>query len=132
MWNASGVVTAPSPLPGSGSIPPPSATSIASFDESADRCSADEPAPTSGQHVRAVEKGGGPGSVRSLEVGAVAGHCGCHSDATSFPQCVWLPRLLGIALTTRDHDAHHTRPKACNFAKRFTLWDRAFGTLAPR
>jgi sterol desaturase/sphingolipid hydroxylase (fatty acid hydroxylase superfamily) len=62
----------------------------------------------------------------------VAGHCGCHSDATSFPQCVWLPRLLGIALTTRDHDAHHTRPKACNFAKRFTLWDRAFGTLAPR
>ena len=61
----------------------------------------------------------------------VAGHSGCHSRATSFPQCVWLPRLLGIALRTTDHDAHHTHAKACNFAKRFTLWDRAFGTYLP-
>ena len=63
----------------------------------------------------------------------VAGHAGCHSRATSFPQCVWLPRLLGIALRTADHDAHHHRAKArgCNFAKRFTLWDKAFSTYVP-
>ena len=61
-----------------------------------------------------------------------AGHAGCESRATSFPQCVWLPRALGIDLRTIDHDAHHARRAAngCNFAKRFTLWDRAFGTYA--
>ena len=58
-----------------------------------------------------------------------AGHAGCESRATSFPQCVWLPRWLGIALRTADHDAHHGAA-AVNFAKRFTLWDRVFGTYA--
>ena len=58
-----------------------------------------------------------------------AGHAGCESRATSFPQCVWLPRYLGIALRTADHDAHHGAA-AVNFAKRFTLWDRVFGTYA--
>ena len=47
-----------------------------------------------------------------------AGHAGCESRATSFPQCVWLPRYLGIALRTADHDAHHGAA-AVNFAKRF-------------
>mmetsp|Transcript_19331 Transcript_19331/g.60819 ORF Transcript_19331/g.60819 Transcript_19331/m.60819 type:complete len:291 (+) Transcript_19331:9-881(+) len=61
----------------------------------------------------------------------VAGHAGVHSRATSFPQFVWLPRLLGIALRTVDHDLHHSsRGRACNFSKRFTLWDRLFGTYS--
>lgn len=61
----------------------------------------------------------------------VAGHCGVHSRATSFPQCVWLPRLFGIELRTVDHDLHHSaRGRGCNFGKRFTLWDRLFSTYA--
>ena len=58
-----------------------------------------------------------------------AGHAGRASRATSFPQCVWLPRLLGVELRTADHDAHHLDGRR-NFAKRFSLWDRAFGTFA--
>ena len=59
----------------------------------------------------------------------VAGHVGIlDGHATSFPQCVWLPRLLGIELHTKDHDLHHTHGGRHNFAKRFTLFDRMFGT----
>ncbi|KAJ8604962.1 hypothetical protein CTAYLR_006890 [Chrysophaeum taylorii] len=62
----------------------------------------------------------------------VAGHAGVHSRATSFPQCVWLPRVLGIALRTVDHDLHHSsRGRSGNYAKRFTLWDKLFGTYLP-
>lgn len=61
----------------------------------------------------------------------VAGHAGVlDSRATSFPQCVWLPRTLGIALQTKDHDLHHTHGGRNNFAKRFTLFDKLFGTYA--
>ncbi|KAH9255179.1 hypothetical protein BASA81_006619 [Batrachochytrium salamandrivorans] len=61
----------------------------------------------------------------------VAGHVGVlDSRATSFPQCVWLPRTLGIALQTKDHDLHHTHGGRSNFAKRFTLFDKLFGTYA--
>lgn len=60
----------------------------------------------------------------------IAGHTGRSSLRTpSFPQCIWLPRFLGIELYTEDHNLHHVRP-GVNFAKRFTLWDRAFGTYA--
>lgn len=59
----------------------------------------------------------------------VAGHVGVlNSRATSFPQFVWLPRALGIALQTKDHDLHHTHGGKHNFAKRFTLFDKLFGT----
>mmetsp|Transcript_1662 Transcript_1662/g.2536 ORF Transcript_1662/g.2536 Transcript_1662/m.2536 type:complete len:303 (-) Transcript_1662:448-1356(-) len=59
----------------------------------------------------------------------VAGHAGIHTRASSFPQFVWLPRILGIALHTHDHDLHHIRSHA-NFSKRFTLWDKVFGTFS--
>jgi sterol desaturase/sphingolipid hydroxylase (fatty acid hydroxylase superfamily) len=60
----------------------------------------------------------------------IAGHTGHSSLRTSsFPQCIWLPRALGIELYTNDHNLHHVRP-GVNFAKRFTLWDRAFGTYS--
>lgn len=58
----------------------------------------------------------------------VAGHTGKSSrPTTSFPQCVWLPRALGIELATEDHNMHHIHV-GTNFSKRFTLWDRVFGT----
>mmetsp|Transcript_17791 Transcript_17791/g.31690 ORF Transcript_17791/g.31690 Transcript_17791/m.31690 type:complete len:313 (+) Transcript_17791:188-1126(+) len=59
----------------------------------------------------------------------IAGHAGIETTATSFPQCAPLPEALGIELHTDDHDLHHSFPgMACNYAKRFTLWDRVFGT----
>lgn len=45
----------------------------------------------------------------------------------SFVQCIWIPQLLGISLYTIDHDNHH-RWNHFNYGKRFSLWDRVFGT----
>lgn len=49
----------------------------------------------------------------------------------SFVQCIWLPQLLGISLYTIDHDNHHLY-NYCNYSKRFSLWDRVFGTYKSR
>jgi sterol desaturase/sphingolipid hydroxylase (fatty acid hydroxylase superfamily) len=57
----------------------------------------------------------------------IAGHSGKSNKSSSFPQFMWLPRWLGIEMYTTDHDNHHTLNN-CNYAKRFTLWDRMFGT----
>jgi sterol desaturase/sphingolipid hydroxylase (fatty acid hydroxylase superfamily) len=58
----------------------------------------------------------------------LAGHSGkMLAPASSFPQCIWLPRLLNIELYAEDHNSHHKLNK-CNFAKRFSLWDKVFGT----
>lgn len=57
----------------------------------------------------------------------ISGHCGKVLNTTSFPQCVWIPRWLGIGLRVQDHDLHHTLNN-CNYAKRFTLWDKVFGS----
>lgn len=58
----------------------------------------------------------------------LAGHSGKQlAPASSFPQCIWLPRLLNIHLYAEDHDLHH-KTSNCNFAKRFSLWDKVFGT----
>jgi len=57
----------------------------------------------------------------------IFGHSGMKFNGSSFIQFVWLPRLLGIELTTRDHDFHHYNSKY-NFSKRFKLWDIVFGT----
>ena len=46
---------------------------------------------------------------------------------SSFPQCIWLPRLFNIELYTEDHDLHHSRNN-CNYSKRFSLWDKIFKT----
>lgn len=59
----------------------------------------------------------------------VAGHVGVESSSTSFPLLVYLPRALGIELRTRDHTVHHERGGRSNFSKRFTLWDKVFGTF---
>eukprot|EP00516_Mucochytrium_quahogii_P011245 CAMPEP_0203790250 /NCGR_PEP_ID=MMETSP0100_2-20121128/3938_1 /ASSEMBLY_ACC=CAM_ASM_000210 /TAXON_ID=96639 /ORGANISM=" , Strain NY0313808BC1" /LENGTH=234 /DNA_ID=CAMNT_0050693363 /DNA_START=580 /DNA_END=1284 /DNA_ORIENTATION=- len=59
----------------------------------------------------------------------IAGHAGIESHATSFPQFAPLPKALNMELRSNDHDLHHSAPlKACNYSKRFTLWDKVFGT----
>jgi sterol desaturase/sphingolipid hydroxylase (fatty acid hydroxylase superfamily) len=60
-----------------------------------------------------------------LEVG---GHLGKETKASSFSQCIWLPRYLGIELKTEEHNIHHRNPMR-NFSKRFSIWDKAFGTF---
>ncbi len=58
----------------------------------------------------------------------VGGHVGLKMYPTSsFPQCTALPRLFGIELYTEDHDLHHSQFN-CNYSKRYTLWDKVFGT----
>lgn len=58
----------------------------------------------------------------------VAGHVNIVSDKSySFPQCIWLPLFLGIELTQQIHHNHH-KYVTCNYSKRFSLWDKLFGT----
>jgi len=59
----------------------------------------------------------------------ICGHTGkCVGNTPSFHQCIWLPRALGIELLTEQHHKHHTL-NTCNYAKRFALWDKVFGTF---
>ncbi len=58
----------------------------------------------------------------------IGGHSGKLSyPTTSFPQFMWLPKWLHIDLSSEDHDIHHSL-NHCNYAKRFSLWDKVFGT----
>lgn len=58
----------------------------------------------------------------------IAGHSGHMSHpSSSFPQFIFIPKLLGIEYYTEDHDMHHLVSKG-NYAKRFKLWDVVFGT----
>ena len=57
----------------------------------------------------------------------VSGHSGKNINSSSFPQFIWLPKLLTIDMYTEDHDTHH-KLNNCNYAKRFTLWDKIFST----
>jgi sterol desaturase/sphingolipid hydroxylase (fatty acid hydroxylase superfamily) len=62
----------------------------------------------------------------------ISGHHGKKTfPNASFPQCIWLPKFLCIELYAEDHDLHHTLNN-CNYAKRFALWDKLFGTYRPR
>jgi len=58
----------------------------------------------------------------------ISGHCGKDIYPTcSFTQFIWLPKSLGIELYTKDHDLHHSQNN-CNYGKRFSIWDKIFGT----
>jgi len=57
----------------------------------------------------------------------VSGHTG-KDTTSSFLPFIYLPRLLGIELYSRDHGLHHFNPNM-NFSKRFSLWDKLFGTF---
>jgi len=55
------------------------------------------------------------------------GHSGIDNKSGSFPQFKWLPQFFKIELYTRDHNKHHTHANY-NFSKRFSIWDKLFGT----
>ena len=55
------------------------------------------------------------------------GHMEISTHASSFPQCMWLPRFFHIELYSEQHALHHRKPSV-NFSKRFMLWDKVFGT----
>ncbi len=58
----------------------------------------------------------------------LCGHSGKNIiKSGSFIQCIWLPQILGIDLYSVDHYNHH-KYNNCNYSKRFSLWDRVFGT----
>ena len=62
----------------------------------------------------------------------ISGHCGKKLyPVGSFLQFMWLPKYLNIQLYTEDHDAHHSINN-CNYSKRFSLWDKVFGTYRSR
>ena len=58
----------------------------------------------------------------------ISGHLGKEIKGLSFPQCIWVPKALGISLKSKDHNYHHIRPLK-NFSKRFSLWDKVFRTF---
>lgn len=45
----------------------------------------------------------------------------------SFPQFIWLPKYFNIQLFTEEHTLHHSLNN-CNYSKRFSIWDKIFGT----
>lgn len=58
----------------------------------------------------------------------ISGHIGkTMYPASCFSQFIWLPKILHIELYTEDHDLHHSMNN-CNYSKRFSLWDKLFGT----
>ena len=58
----------------------------------------------------------------------ISGHCGKKLfPIGSFTQFVWLPTFFDITLYSEDHDLHHSKNKY-NFSKRFSFWDKLFGT----
>jgi sterol desaturase/sphingolipid hydroxylase (fatty acid hydroxylase superfamily) len=59
----------------------------------------------------------------------MGGHSGKQGKSSSFPQCIWIPRFLGIEMYSRNHNMHHVNP-GVNFSKRFSLWDKVFNTFS--
>jgi len=57
----------------------------------------------------------------------ISGHSGKDIKSGSFPICIWLPKLFNIELFTKQHDLHHSK-FFYNYSKRFSLWDKVFGT----
>jgi sterol desaturase/sphingolipid hydroxylase (fatty acid hydroxylase superfamily) len=60
----------------------------------------------------------------------ISGHSGKYNNSTSFTQCVWLAKIFNIELGIKNHDLHHSLNN-CNYSKRFSLWDKVFGTFNP-
>lgn len=57
----------------------------------------------------------------------ISGHLGKKIKSGSFTQCIWIPKILDIELKVDDHDRHHSLNN-CNYSKRFSLYDKIFGT----
>jgi sterol desaturase/sphingolipid hydroxylase (fatty acid hydroxylase superfamily) len=62
----------------------------------------------------------------------ISGHTGKKlSPSCSFTQCIWFVKYLNIELYAEEHDLHHSLNN-CNYGKRFSLWDKLFGTFTPK
>lgn len=59
----------------------------------------------------------------------VTGHVGVDFKGHSFPMFPPLAYYLGIDIGTAAYHSLHHRYYTVNYAKRFTLWDRVFGTM---
>jgi sterol desaturase/sphingolipid hydroxylase (fatty acid hydroxylase superfamily) len=57
----------------------------------------------------------------------ISGHAGAYIRNSSFIQCSWIPKVFGIELYSKDHYIHHDKFNY-NYAKRFVIWDKIFGT----
>ena len=55
------------------------------------------------------------------------GHAGVVHKGRNFGPAPWLAYALDIELRAQDHQRHHIKA-GCNFSKRFSLFDRLFGT----
>lgn len=64
----------------------------------------------------------------------LAGHSGLRLLAVPPNTLSWALRLFNAELVIEDHDLHHRRgwKKSANYGKQTRLWDRIFGTCAPR
>ncbi|KAE8155151.1 hypothetical protein BDV25DRAFT_38065 [Aspergillus avenaceus] len=64
----------------------------------------------------------------------LAGHSGLRLHAVPPNTLSWVLRLFNAELVIEDHDLHHRRgwKKSANYGKQTRLWDRVFGTCAPR
>ena len=58
----------------------------------------------------------------------ISGHLGKYTKSISFSQFIWLPKMLNIELKIEHHDLHHSNNN-CNYGKRFSLYDKIFGTF---
>jgi sterol desaturase/sphingolipid hydroxylase (fatty acid hydroxylase superfamily) len=58
----------------------------------------------------------------------ISGHTGKIINSCSFTQFIWVVKYFKIELTTENHDLHHTKNN-CNYSKRFSLFDKLFGTF---
>eukprot|EP01083_Nonionella_stella_P040895 110896_1 len=59
----------------------------------------------------------------------VTGHVGVDFRGRSFPLVPIIPYYLGIDIGTAAYHSLHHLYHQMNFSKRFTLWDRVFGTM---
>lgn len=62
------------------------------------------------------------------------GHSGLRVYTVSTGVLPWWHHLTGTELTGEDHDLHHRNGwrSSYNYGKQTRLWDRMFGTCAPR
>lgn len=64
----------------------------------------------------------------------IAGHSGIRLHAATPNLTTWLMRMFNAELVIEDHDMHHRRgwKNSFNYGKQTRIWDRVFGTCAPR
>ncbi|KID91319.1 fatty acid hydroxylase superfamily protein, partial [Metarhizium majus ARSEF 297] len=64
----------------------------------------------------------------------IFGHSGLRLHMSPPSTIIWLLNILNAELIVEDHDLHHRSgwKKSYNYGKQTRVWDRVFGTCAPR